>query len=365
MSVLMISNIAAHYREEFWRLFISKYDDETIFVSGRSKGGIPSFNWQRLEERGMIFRDCKNVYFKKYLIFQFVPVGLLLRPVRNVIFLGEVQVISSWLLLLFYKARGVKCIVWTHGMYGNESTPLYYLRKLFYNIFDEILVYNRRSRQLLIESGISDKKVHIIYNSFNYEILKQANTNSTLIKDEEFSIIFVGRLTAIKDLKLLIRVIKSLKDKGIFVKLHLIGNGPERPSLIHLVELLELESQVFFHGEILDVNLSAKIIKRCHLGISPGNIGLTIVHLMSLGIPCVTHGSLEYQMPEAELILDGINGSYFKRGDEASLEKEIIRWRRKFLNSDMPCSDLIRYEIDKTYNPNMQVKVLLNILLND
>lgn len=344
---------------------MNRYSKETTFVSGHSKGGIPSLNREILEDSGMKFFDCKNVYFKKHLIFQFVPISVLCKPVKNVILLGEVQVLSTWILLLYYKLRGVRCLVWTHGIYGNESKILNYLRVLFYNSFDQILVYNRRSNLLLSKNGLSERKIHTIYNSFNYNLLKRINDRLLLDKYEEFSLVFVGRLTRVKRLDILIEAVKNLKDKRKKLYLHIIGDGIERSSLEGMVNSKGLSSQVIFHGEMLDLSASSEIIKRCHVGVSPGNIGLTVVHLMSLGIPCITHGSLEHQMPESELILDGVNGSFFQRGDVVSLEEKIVLWREKFLKDEIPSSGVIRAEIDGNYNPDKQVEILLSVLQYD
>lgn len=49
--------------------------------------------------------------------------------------------------------------------------------------------------------------------------------------------------------------------------------------------------------------------------IYPGSIGLSILHSFSYGLPVITHGNEQHQMPEFEAMKDGRTGVCFREND--------------------------------------------------
>jgi hypothetical protein len=63
------------------------------------------------------------------------------------------------------------------------------------------------------------------------------------------------------------------------------------------------------------------------------------------GIPVISHSARERQGPEAEAILPGKTGDFFRDGDRADLVKMILKWTRTpFVDPSVSrtCRDLIR-----------------------
>lgn len=77
--------------------------------------------------------------------------------------------LSTWLAIIVCKVRGIKTVFWSHGLYGNEPLLKRKLRVFFYNFADEILLYERRAKQLLIKEGIKEEKLKVIFNSLDHE----------------------------------------------------------------------------------------------------------------------------------------------------------------------------------------------------
>ena len=100
-----------------------------------------------------------------------------------------------------------------------------------------------------------------------------------------------------------------------------------------------------------------KYLTNSDLCVSPGNVGLSAIHSLSLGTPVCSHGNLDNQMPEAESILHGYNGFYFKENNLESLINGMETWFASKVDRSIIRSRC--YEIvDKFYNPDYQIKVI-------
>ena len=67
------------------------------------------------------------------------------------------SILSSWISIFIAKLRGKKILLWTHGIYGNESSLKKYFRLLFLKQSDVIFLYENRAKSLLHAKWISRK----------------------------------------------------------------------------------------------------------------------------------------------------------------------------------------------------------------
>src|SRR5712671_2274456 len=108
---------------------------------------------------------------------------------------------------------------------------------------------------------------------------------------------------------------------GLPLVLHVIGAGEEAAALREEVLLCPW---VVLHGEIYDAKKIREVSLDCFLGCYPGNAGLSVVHMMSLSLPVVTHNDLHAHGPEASFIRDGFSGILYDHADpEQSLYQAI------------------------------------------
>jgi len=99
--------------------------------------------------------------------------------------------------------------------------------------------------------------------------------------------ITVGRQTPEKDLPTLLQAVRLVVNERPEFQLHLIGDGPEQPRLIRLVEDLDLAKSVVFHGEQQDI---PSFLSESGFYVSSSvteGISLTILEAMSVGLPVV------------------------------------------------------------------------------
>ncbi len=113
-------------------------------------------------------------------------------------------------------------------------------------------------------------------------------------------------------------------EAGRPVDILLVGDGPERASLETLAG--QLGVSVNFYGACYDETVLADLIYGADLTVSPGKIGLTVIHSLSYGTPAITHDNLDEQMPEVEAIIPGVTGALFRQNDARALATCIDDW---------------------------------------
>ena len=219
------------------------------------------------------------------------------------------------------------------------------------------------------DRGIPLKKLHTIYNSLDYDtqihIRQSLKLNSLYhnhFENDNKCIVFIGRLTKVKRFDVLIDAVMELKNRGELVNVTFIGDGIERERMERQVNYLGIRNQVWFYGACYDEKTNAELIYNADLCVSPGNIGLTAMHVMMFGCPVITNNNFDTQMPEFEAIQDGVTGGFFNENDSCSLANSISQW---FVNHKDD-RELVRaacyQEIDSKWNPHVQIEIMRTVL---
>ncbi|WP_026814974.1 glycosyltransferase [Arenibacter certesii] len=377
--IIVITNIASHYRSTLWGKLINSEKYNFNFYFGKDlKFGIKeiNFNEKKFQFRQNQIHLLNNLYFKdKIIVWQrgIVKKCLTLK-VNTAIILGDSWIISNWIIAIIFRVKGVKVIFWSHGIYGNEPKIKKWIRILFYKLANEHLLYERRGKQQMVLNGFKEDKLHIIFNSLNYDanLRFRVAAEKSLKKEvytffhnpEQPTIIFIGRLTEVKKLNYLIEAVYELKKQNYLVNLLIIGEGGQRKKLNELVIEYNIKDYCHFYGPCYSEKELSNLISAADLCVSPGNVGLTGIHSMSYGTPVLTHNNFINQMPEVGAIIEGKNGCFFIENDVSSLVSKLIYW---LFNNNLS-RDEIRTNcyniIDNYYNPNYQIRVLENVIEN-
>lgn len=368
-NILIIYPGFPHYRNGILDKLLNSKKNNYIFAA--DKNGYNNL-------KPFDFKDYKNFYhFPSFLINRFLFHKGLLRFVLSQNIDGAIvhatpywpSIILASIILRFKK---VPVYNWTHGVLRdsiNIKNKFYYY--FFKYIFDGLLLYGNNSKNNLIQLGYDENKLKVIYNSLDYE--KQILLRDTITVKERktirakyfkqpdlYQLIFIGRLTNLKKLDLLIEVLKLLKDEDISVNLLFVGDGEEKQSLEDLIQKYGLKNHVHFFGASYDEPTNYKLIYSSDCCIAPGEIGLTAMHALMYGVPVISHNDSNKQMPEYEAIVPGKNGALFEHGNVNDLKDKIKDVFQMIENNPSLKNDC--YEImDELYNPNYQIKVLDNL----
>lgn len=365
------TNIAPHYRKNLWKRLVHMKEFDVHFYFGNGKDfKIKQIDFSSLDfkSKSNQLHQLKNRLFKKILFWQSGVIKSCLKDSFEVgVFLGEYQIISTWIAILCCRLKKRKVVFWTHGMYGKEGYLKRKVRLLFYNLADKILTYENRAKNLLISHGIKADKFDVLYNSLDYDahLAIRNQLSPTRLFEDCFNnknkvLTFIGRLTPVKRLDLLIEALRLLKEEGKHYNLVLIGDGTERERLQEMSKKYHLEENCWFYGACYDEGEIAKLLYNSDLCVSPGNVGLTAIHTLSFGTPVCTHDNWVNQMPEVEAIIDGESGCFFQENDSLSLKSTITKWFEMKQDREIIRNNCYSV-IDKHYNPNYQLTTFAKV----
>lgn len=258
------------------------------------------------------------------------------KTIDAIIIIANPNMPASWWIAIIAPFFRKKVLFWTHGWLRPEPLLKRALRQAYYHLADHIMVYSNRSRQLGIALNYPADRITTIYNSLDYEqsvvltsaldagLLSNGNPRAFFEKPELPLIICTARLTDTCRFDLLIHAAADLCKGGSPVNLLLVGEGPARTSLRALANKLAVN--IYFYGACYEEHVVGELIHSADLTVSPGKIGLTVVHSLSYGTPAITHGSLDEQMPEVEAIIPGVTGAFFRRDDARDLADVMRDW---------------------------------------
>lgn len=358
-------NFAPHYREEIF-LRMEKDLGCDFFFGNSSYGSIKKIDYSKFDKKvvELVFKN----FFSQFYVLE-GQTQLSYSDYSHYIITGQPFNLSAWGLLILNKFRSKKTYIWNHGWYGNESFLKKLLKKAQIKLATGYFLYGNYAKILMEKEGINPKKLHVIFNSLSYseqlkirKHLKRSTLYAEHFKNNYPTLLFIGRLTKIKKMHLVIEAMKlAFKEKNHY-NLVIIGDGVDKHSQEQLVKDSKLIQNVWFYGPCYEEERIGELIYNADLCVSPGNVGLTAIHSLMYGTPVITHNNFSNQMPEFEAIQDGITGMFFKENNPDDLKKVIMRWLKKYPNKDNSLIKACHNKIDTYYNPNNQIKTLKEVL---
>ena len=347
MKVCCLFNIAPSYRKAIYKLMQTELDVD-IYCGDHSVEGIALLP---------LNNELSNVYRGKKLIWQ---KGAIRRAFAKrydaYILTGNAGIRSNWIIALLARLTGRKVYLWTHGPKGNESRLEHYKNLWYLRLAGNALLYGEKAQKRLAQYGFTHTTV--IYNSLDYDsqlAIRNQIKNSSLLQDHFKNglptICYLGRVIASKKIDMLLEAMK-----GTECNLIIIGSGPEEQKLRDMATALGITDRVWFYGECYDETLIGTVLENCNATVNPSSIGLTAMHSLMFGTPVITHDDHISQSPEAEAIVEGVSGYYYRNGSVDSLRQTI----RQAIGS--PKDSEACYEIiEKKYNPHVQIEILKKV----
>jgi glycosyltransferase involved in cell wall biosynthesis len=137
-----------------------------------------------------------------------------------------------------------------------------------------------------------------------------------------FELLCVGRLSSEKGQHVLIRAMRRIVEQYGDVRLHMVGNGPDRPDLEHEVKALDLGHHVLFHGWMDQARLRG-LYERADAVVLPSfveGIPVVLMEAMAMEIPCIA--TQITGIPE--LIRNGVDGILVTASDHEQLADAIL-----------------------------------------
>lgn len=149
---------------------------------------------------------------------------------------------------LFSKIKKIKKLCFFHTIL--EKLHVYKNGKILkvLGVYDDFIVLTEGAKEEIVSRGISEKKVHKIYNIIDKDkIINDAKLSKKIEVEEEYYLMLGRIVNDSKDYK---TSILAFKDSEIKEKLLILGNGPYKEELIKIVKNNELEEKVIFHDAV-------------------------------------------------------------------------------------------------------------------
>ena len=233
-------------------------------------------------------------------------------PVKLISILRKKRFILTWHEV--WDKYWFKYIGWK-GVFG------YLIEKIVIRFPDNIVsVSKHTTNRLISQNKINPSKIVTIPVGIDIENIVEVKPSKN-----KSDIIFVGRLLSHKNVDILIKSIKLIKEKNPEIKSLIIGDGPEKKRLEALTEDLDLNNNVDFLGFLEnhdDVYALMKSSKVFVLLSTREGFGIVVIEANACGIPVIT---IDHKDNAAkDLIEEGKNGFVCKLNEE-EITKKITR----------------------------------------
>ena len=215
--------------------------------------------------------------------------------------------------------------------YGRMLTEDSYVEDLlwkgmvaFYEQMDYVYAPSRATAQELIDKGLSPDKISIYPRGVNVERFNPGKRDPDLMRrhtgGEDMTIaLYVGRVSREKSLDVLVEAFRDLSGQDVPVRLVVVGDGPYRDEMEHMLQGCPVTFTGYVEGEELPA-----IYASSDLFVFPSatdTFGNVVLEAQASGIPVVVSdqgGPLENMAP-------GETGLVFPAGDARALADAIMQ----------------------------------------
>lgn len=103
-------------------------------------------------------------------------------------------------------------------------------------------------RSFINASGIDDRRLTVIYNTFDVPGILKRSKEPVAVNRHQFNLCSVGKLEGCKGYQRLTKIVKRLCDEDFDVHLTLVGDGPERKEIEAFIEANRLSDRICLVG---------------------------------------------------------------------------------------------------------------------
>lgn len=223
-------------------------------------------------------------------------------------------------LLAEHKRRFEKLILWSETTAIDNPNPWYkkLLKKFMTSIYDGAIVAGNRHKEFMKTLGFRDSQIKIVGNVVDNSIFKPVFD----VYERKKTILFVGRLLKIKNVKTLLQAFESISHEFKEWKLHIVGKGPEENEIKKWIIDHHLQNSVELLGSKQPQDLIS-LYQSSGLFVLPSYSepwGLVVNEAMASGMPCV----ISKQCGSAEIV-ENLKSAYLFDAMNVMELKEILR----------------------------------------
>lgn len=174
----------------------------------------------------------------------------------------------------------------------------------FVREFDLVVVRGSRAKRFLEERGLAGRVV-VITGSVEFPSAIRPH------KNRRFDLVFVGRLTTIKNPRRFVRIVDRVRCTRKDVHAIVVGDGPERARLQRLAHSLGLDGHLTIRGQS---NTVMEILQECKVYVLTSRsegMSISMLEAMACGTPVVVADVGEL----SDIVFNGVNGWLVRHDD--------------------------------------------------
>jgi len=375
------------YAAEITRKFVLMDDDVTVFTMNDDAGSLPTREiWRGIEIHRPLHIDISDSLpdvlaedvkkwgrgvqlFSKILVYNYLSASKLVNElIRKENFKYDIIIAHDWLSAIggitIKKEVGLPLAFHVHSTekgrtLGNGSEVVSNIELHGAKTADIIITVSYAMKDELIKLGFPEDKIQVCYNGVDPQKYNPETVDAEQVKkvralydltDDEFMILFIGRLVGVKGVDKLIMAMPHILQKTPKAKLIIVGLGDLQDYLVNLVKTMKLNDSVKFHCEFIPEEERILHYAACDVAVFPSlyePFGIVVLEAMSMERPVVVgaagvSGMREIVIPGGEeqcgFHINPNNPSDIIWGINSALEsREKIRWlgkngRRRVLN---------------------------------
>ncbi|WMW24385.1 glycosyltransferase family 4 protein [Methanolobus sediminis] len=215
------------------------------------------------------------------------------------------------------------------------------IERIVSRISSNVIAVSEMTKKNLESLGLDGQKIAIVSNGIDLDrILASPPVNETC------DILFIGRLIKEKNVDMLLKSMTKIKKKCPAVKLHVIGQGPEKEKLLTLVENYDIPDNTKFfdfmeYEELLGRIKASKVLV---LPSSREGFGIVVVEAFACGTPVVT---VKAKRNAAQYLINSSCGCVVELEPDAIADSI-----KKILQNNSIHQDMSRAAVEKSKNYN-------------
>jgi glycosyltransferase involved in cell wall biosynthesis len=303
-----------------------------VFSSNKTKGSKEiACTKEVLGKKVKIFRfKAKHLGGESFLSWNFKKELEKFKP--DIIIAHSYRHLHTTQAIKIAKKQKIKVFLVTHAPFVRENQTRTLLQKILVKAYDffigprtlrkfnKVFSITRWEESELKKLGLSKNQISYIPNGIPEEFFKRKIKKTELKK-----ILFLGRISPIKNLDFLLEEFSSILKKYPEMSLEIVGFSEERYKfkLEKKATLLGIKNKIKFVGPIYSLSKKIKKLQEADFFVLPSKreaLPQALLEAMSLGkivLASKTKGA-------EEIIIDKINGFLFDTKNEDSLKEKII-----------------------------------------
>jgi len=185
------------------------------------------------------------------------------------------------------------------GRGGNGSDTVKRLERMGAENAEMVITVSYAMRDHLVQLGYDEKKIRVVYNGvdaekyspdrFSHEEIKELRSELG-IGDDEFMILFIGRLNWVKGADTLVLAMPQILSQVPNAKLVIVGVGDQEEMIKHEVSRLGIKDRVILKFKFLPEETRIKYYAASDICVFPSKyepFGIVCAEAMAMGKPVV------------------------------------------------------------------------------